>query len=170
MVTLNVHASDYGSYQEWDAELILSMWRSAAQNCWPDQTDPCFVTGPGVNLPTVGRMIAGMVDFTGEEILLIGRTPVLDGLLDEMMQSPSHDVNWADGNRLETVGWWRGCLLVRMVNWHFPLGSRIHYKDGTVIETEYFPQNELWFVPLADARLGQVHLMYRYIDTTLPAY
>lgn len=168
MVTVNLHATQFGVEHQWDRELILSMWRSAAQNCWPEQTDSCHVSGAGVSRPTIAKMIASMTDFTAEEILLIGRAPVLDGLLDELMTSPSHDVKWSDGNRLEEVGWWRGCLMVRMLNWCLPLGTEIHYQNGTVVQTDYVPQNELWMMPLAAARLGEVHLMYRYVDTSLP--
>lgn len=164
MVTMNLH---YGMDHTWDSDLIVSIWKSAAQNYWPDQTHPHYCCGAGVSLLGVANMITEMVDFTGEEVLLIGRAPVVDGLLNEMMQSPSHDVKWSDGNRLGTVGWWRGCLIVRMLYWQFDM-TRITYQDGTAINTDFFPQNELWLLPLAEARLGEAHLLYRYIDTTLP--
>lgn len=165
MVTLNMR---YGTEHKWDSELIESIWKSAAQQCWPTATDRYYICGAGVSVRSVVDMITEMIDFTGEEVLLIGRAPMVDGLLNELMAIASHDVNWCEGTRVEQVGWWRGCLIVRMLNWCLPPATRIRYQDGTVVDVNYFPQNELWLLPLAEARLGEAQLLFRYVDTSLP--
>lgn len=158
MVTVNIDAR-----QDWPVDLIIRIWQDAARKCWPWEADPHYISGAGVMVPAVCQVISELVDDIGAEVVLLGRGSVMDQVLDDR---PS-DIAWCDGSRLEQIGWWRGCLLVRMLHWRFPSTVRIAYADGTMMDCQSFPKNELWLLPLADARNGEASMLYRYVDTSL---
>lgn len=136
--------------REWDA-LTVSRIVAAARAI--PSTSPYFINCSGLSLPAVSRSLSETVDSVKGPGLIIGRSMMVDQIVDELCKTPRADTARVDNQMNGEILWWRNGLVVRTFHSQF--------------ETFRLPRNEMYVTGLDQAIEGNIDIAYRIVDTSM---
>jgi hypothetical protein len=168
LVTLAVHVGY--STGEWPAGLLGDIWDDAIRtDAYPGPHEVRYYCGSGISTSTTSTILAEVVDEQQQAAVVLGRAMVVDQLVDSLCGTPRIDCSPCPNPQSGELLWWRGSLIVRVMNWK--LGSRTlgdpNDPNAYRLTVDHFPRNEMWVLPLQHARDGVAEGLRRVVDNSL---